>query len=108
MTIRTSKTYHKSVNARVDQDKHPDGRAHVAHACPHAHHCAGMVVGLKGGAALALHEDDHGVDNFVEFAEVEEPAPEGEAFIPESTKVCAVGCQVIVAQVNETVVGRPG
>lgn len=74
----------------VDQDEHPDGRGHEAHTSPHAEHGAGMVVLLEGGAALALGEDDGRVEDLVELGEVEPPAPEGKAFVPDAAHIGAV------------------
>lgn len=62
--------HHERVNKGADKDKHPDGRRHVAHPGPHAHHGAGMVVCLQGRAEPALGEDDEGVEHLVEFTEV--------------------------------------
>ena len=83
-------SYHHGVDAGIDQDKHPDGRRHEAHTGPHGQHGAGMVVLLEGGAALALGEDDGRVEDLVELGEVEPPAPEGEALVPDAAHVGAV------------------
>lgn len=70
-------TDHHSVNARVEEDEHPDWRRHEANARPHAQHCAGMVVGLQGCASLALCNNDERVEHLVELGEVEPPSPKG-------------------------------
>ena len=90
----------------VDEDKHPDGRAHVAHTSPHAQHSASMVVGLQSRAALALCDNDEGVQNLVELAEVEDPTPEGQPFVPQSSNVGRVRVAVR-AHVDERVLGLP-
>lgn len=82
-------TDHHSMNARVDEDKHPNGRRHVTHASPHTHHGTGVVVCLERGAQLALGQDDEGVEDFIELAQVEDPSVEGEAFVPDATQVGA-------------------
>ena len=56
-------TYHHGVDARVDEGKHPDGSRHVADTGPHAEHGTSVVVSLQSGAALALHDDDDGVES---------------------------------------------
>jgi hypothetical protein len=75
------------MDTRVDQNEHPDGRGHEAHTSPHGQHSAGVVVLLQGGAALALGEDNGRVEDFVELGEVEPPAPEGEALVPDPANV---------------------
>ena len=64
------------MDARVDKREHPDGRTHIAHTSPHTEHSTSMMIRLKSGASLALGQDDHGVDDLVELAQVEEPTPE--------------------------------
>lgn len=83
--------YHESVDKRVELDKNPDGGRHVAHARPHAQHGAGVVVGLQGRAGLALGQDDEGVEDLVELAEVKEPAVVGKALVPDAAGLRAVG-----------------
>lgn len=75
-------THHDGVDERVEEDKDPDGHRHVADTSPHAHHGAGMVVGLESRAEFALGENDESVEDLVELAEVEEPAVEGKTLIP--------------------------
>lgn len=82
---------HESVDEGVDQDKDPDGNGHVANASPHAKHGTSVVVGLESRAVLALSEDDEGVQDFVELAEVEDPAVVGETFVPETAHLVRVG-----------------
>lgn len=98
--------YHKSVDEAVDEDKHPDRRAHVAHTSPHAQHSACVVVCLQSRAALALCDNDEGVQDLVELAEVEDPTPEGQSFVPQSSNVSRVRVAVR-AHVNERVLGLP-
>lgn len=90
----------------VDEDEHPDRRAHVAHASPHAQHSAGMVVCLQSRAALALCDNDESVQDLVELAEVEDPAPEGQSLVPQSSNISGVGVSVR-AHVDERVLGLP-
>lgn len=81
------RTNHQGVNQGVDPHEHPNGRAHEADASPHAEHCTGVVVGLQSGAALALGDDDEGVQDFVELGQVEPEAPESETLVPEPSNV---------------------
>lgn len=75
------------MNARVDKGEHPNGCGHVSHAGPHAHHGAGVVVGLQGGAKSALGQNDEGIEDLIELAEVEDPAVESQALIPQPASV---------------------
>lgn len=80
-------TYHHRMDSRVDKDEHPDRGGHVAHASPHAHHGAGMVVGLERGAHLALCQDDEGIKDLVEFAQIKDPAVKGQALVPDAAQI---------------------
>lgn len=51
---------------------------------PHADHSAGVMVCLQQAALAALEEDDGGVDDLVELAEVEPPAVPGERTLPQA------------------------
>jgi hypothetical protein len=79
------------MNARVNQDKHPDWRRHIANTSPHAQHGTRVVISLESGAALALGNDDGRVKDLVEFGEVEPEAPPGKAFIPHPSHVSRWG-----------------
>lgn len=46
-----------------------------------------MVVCLEGRAELALGENDQCVDDLVELAEVEDPAVESKALVPQTAKI---------------------
>lgn len=94
------------MDGRVDQRKDPDRGRHVADTGPHAHHRAGVVVGLQGGALLALGQDDGGVDDLVELGQVEDPAEVGQALVPETTHVG--GVRQAVGQLERGVRDRPG
>lgn len=96
------------MDSRVDQDKHPDWGRHEAHASPHGQHSAGMVVFLEGGAALALGEDNGRVEDFVELGEVEPPAPEGKALVPDATDIGRVGQASRGVDQDIGVLARPG
>lgn len=98
-------TDHHGVNTRVDEDKHPNRRRHVTHASPHTHHGTGVVVSLERGAQLALGQDDESVENFVELAEVEDPAVKGEAFVPDPAQICAAGSSL--CRERDVGVGQP-
>lgn len=50
-----------------------------------------MMVLLEGCAPLALNDKDGCVDNFVEFGEVEPPAPESQSLIPDAAKIRLIG-----------------
>ena len=91
---------------RVDEYKHPDRRAHVSNSGPHTQHCAGMMVSLQRGAPLAFGEDDERVDDFVELADVEHPAPERQTLVPQSPEVSRVWIS-IVAHVDQCVLRLP-
>lgn len=71
----------------IDPAKHPDWRAHVANASPHAEHGTHVMIDLQRAGSLALHQDDQGVEDFIELAEVEHPAPKGQAFVPQPADV---------------------
>jgi hypothetical protein len=90
------------VNARVDQDKHPNRRRHIANASPHAQHGTRVVISLQSGAALPLGENDGGIENLVELGEVEPPAPPRKAFIPHPSNVGRWG-QAIGIKADEAV-----
>lgn len=82
------------MDAGVDKSKHPDRCGHVAHTGPHAHHGASMVVSLQRGAKLALGQDDEGIEDFIELAQVEDPAVEGQSLVPDATRVRATGSSI--------------
>ena len=75
------------MDAGVEKGKHPDWRGHVADAGPHAHHGTRVVIGLQSGTALSLGQDDGRVKDLVELGQIEPPAPEGEALVPQATNV---------------------
>lgn len=79
--------YHHGVDARVDRSKHPDRRRHEAHTSPHGQHGTGVMVLLEGGAALALGQNNSRVKDLVKLGEVEPPAPEREALVPDSADI---------------------
>ena len=83
-------TYHHGMDEGVNQDEDPDGRGHVSHTSPHAQHGTGVVVGLQGGAGLALGEDDEGIKDLVELAQVEDPAVVSQTLGPHATKLRAI------------------
>lgn len=90
-SVKRGCTYHQSMNTRVDEGKHPNRSRHVAHTSPHAHHGAGVVVSLQRGAQLALGQDDEGIENLVELAQVEDPAVKGKALVPQAAHICPAG-----------------
>jgi hypothetical protein len=71
----------------VHEDEHPDRRAHVSNTCPHAEHGSGMVICLQGRASFSLCQDNEGIENLIELAQVKKPSIKGQSFKPESTKV---------------------
>lgn len=73
------------MDKRVDEDKDPNGSRHVTNASPHAHHGTSMVVGLESGAGLALGQDDKGIEDLVELAEVEDPTVVRQTLGPHTT-----------------------
>lgn len=80
-------SYHQGMNEGVHKAEDPNGRSHVADTSPHAHHSTGVMVGLQGRALLALGEDDDGVQDLVELAEVENPTVESESLVPQAASV---------------------
>ncbi|KAG7051698.1 GNS1/SUR4 family protein, partial [Colletotrichum scovillei] len=72
---------------------------------PHAHHGTGVVVGLEGGAELALGKDDEGVEDLVELAQVEDPAVEGESLVPDSASGLTAGASI---KAKSVVAGQAG
>jgi hypothetical protein len=65
-----------------------------------------VVVGLQSRAALAFCDNDEGVQDLVELAEVEDPTPEGQSLVPQSSNVSRVRVTVR-AHVDERVLGLP-
>ena len=88
-------TYHHGVNGRIDEDEHPNRRAHEADTGPHTQHGASMMVGLQGGATLALRDNDHRVHDLIEFTHVKDEAPKGQAFVPQPANVRRVGVTIV-------------
>lgn len=79
------------MNERVDENKLPNGSRHVTHASPHAEHGSSVVVGLESRAELALGEDDEGVKNLVELAEIEDPAIVSQSLVPHTATNSSTG-----------------
>lgn len=75
---------HDGVDQGVENDKDPDWWRGESNSGPHGEHCTCVVVGLQKGGLLALGQDDEGVDDFVEFGEIEEEAKVGETLFPDS------------------------
>lgn len=75
----------------VEEAEDPDGAGHVTHTSPHAHHSTGVVVGLQRRAVFALGQDDEGVENLVELAQVEEPTVEVETLGPHAAGLKTAG-----------------
>lgn len=75
---------HDGVDQRVEDHKDPDGRRREPDAGPHAQHGASMVVRLEQRRLAALGEDDYGIKDFVELAEVEEVAVVRKALLPDT------------------------
>lgn len=84
-------TYHQGVDKGVDENEHPDRSRHVAHASPHAEHSTSVMVGLESRAELALGEDDEGIEDLVEFAEIEDPTVVSQTLVPETTGLSPAG-----------------
>ena len=74
----------------VNLNEHPDRWRHVAHASPHRQHSTSMVVLLKSRAALSFDQNDRCVKDFVEFGEIEPPAPESKTLIPHPANISGV------------------
>lgn len=64
------------------------------------------MVRLQRGAALALRDDNGGIQNLVELGEVEEPAPERETLVPKPTNVRRIRSAEL-AEMDELVLGSP-
>lgn len=79
------------MNSRIDQRKDPDRRPHVANARPHAHHGTRVVIGLQRRALLALGQDNRGVQDLIEFGQIEDPAKVGQPLVPQPPIVRRVG-----------------
>lgn len=75
----------------VEKEKDPDGRAHVLDSDEETSAGTHVMVGLQSRTLLALQKDDSGVDELVEFGDVEPPAVKGKTFVPETTDVVGVG-----------------
>lgn len=70
------------MDERVEEAEDPDGRGHVTNTTPHSQHSSRVVVGLERRAHLALGENDQGVEDFVELAEIENPSVECQTLVP--------------------------
>lgn len=66
----------------VDKDKHPDRWTHVTNSSPHAKHRSTVVVCLQSLTPPTLGNDDSGVQDLIEFADVEHPSPKCKPFVP--------------------------
>jgi len=66
-----------------------------------------MVVSLQSRAPLPLGRDDKGVQELVELAEIEQPAPEGETLVPHAANIGGVRSSVW-QQVDDGVLDLPG
>ena len=80
-------TYHHSMNPRIDKDKHPDRRTHIPNTSPHTQHSTSVMIRLKRLTPLALGQDDQSINDLVELAHVEEPAPKRQPFVPQSSHI---------------------
>lgn len=65
-----------------------------------------MVVGLQSCASLALCDNDSRVNNLVELGQVEEPAPECKALVPQAANVGRVG-STFWQQLDHSILGLP-
>jgi hypothetical protein len=100
------------VDETVEEEENPDRRAHVLDSNKETSASTHVMVGLQGRTLLALQENDGGVDEFVEFGDVEPPAVKGKTFVPETTNVVRVrkvggGCGLDGAR-DERVGVEPG
>jgi len=64
------------------------------------------MVRLQSRAPLALGQDDSRVDDFVELADIEHPAPESQPLVPQPAHICRVRI-AIVAEMNGGVLNLP-
>ena len=64
------------------------------------------MVSLKGCRPLALGQDDQGIKDFVELANVEDPAPKRKTLVPKSANIRGIRVAAR-SQVNERVLGLP-
>ena len=78
------------MNGAVNEDKHPDWWTHISDSGPHAQHCAGVMVGLQRLTSLALCQDYQGIEDFIELADIEDPAPESKPFVPKPADICRI------------------
>lgn len=86
----------------VEEAEDPDGAGHVPHTSPHAHHGASMVVSLQSRAVLALGQDNEGIQDLVELAQVEDPTVEVEALAPHAAGLKAVGHAIASSHVRSS------
>ena len=93
--IAGSIAYHHSMYTRINKHKHPNRRTHIPDASPHTQHRTSMMIRLQRGAPLALCNDNHSIDDLIEFAHVEAPSPKGQPFIPQPAHVRRVGVAII-------------
>lgn len=81
--IKETGTHHKSVDSAVKDAEDPDWSSHVLDTSPHAEHSTSVMIGLKSRRLLSLCQNNHGINNLVELAQVEPPSVEGKTLAPE-------------------------
>lgn len=64
---------HQRVDARVEHNEHPHKRVLLAHKKPHDQYCASVVKCLQKDWPPALQDDDDRIQDFIQFADVEQP-----------------------------------
>lgn len=65
-----------------------------------------MVVSLQSSASLALCDNDEGIENLVELAQIEQPAPESQSLVPQSAHIGRIW-GTLWQQIDESVLGLP-
>lgn len=78
--------YHKCVDQRVENTEEPDGRGHETNSSPHANHSTSVMVRLQKAALLSFGNDNGGINNFIELAQVEQPSVECKTLLPHSDR----------------------
>lgn len=106
LAVEPGERYHQSVDARIDDDEHPDRRRHETNTGPSAEHGAGMMEGLEERGIFTLCEYDEGIDNLVELGQVEQPAIKGKPFIPQAAKISSV--REVLIELHSSVGELPG
>ena len=94
------------MNARINEDEHPNRRTHIPNSSPHTQHRPSVMIRLQCRTPLSLGENNARVEDFVEFADIKHPAPESQSFIPQPSNIRRVRVAV-GAEMDERILHLP-